>query len=141
MARSNTVMHTWTYGVKVAVAGGDHVVSVRDLPEVVTSGDDFEEALRLAADAIAVVVTGRMADEEPCQPPPRCARENTRSFCRHGSPPRRRCIKPGRTRVSAKPNWAGGSVVRRPRYVVFSTRVTGRSSTNLTKPPAPWARR
>lgn len=53
----------WTYGVKIEEIDGDHVVSVRDLPEVVTSGDTRDEALELAADAIAVVVAGRIEDE------------------------------------------------------------------------------
>ena len=53
----------WTYGVNIAEIDGDHVVSVRDLPEVVTSGDTREEAIELAADAIAVIVAGRIEDE------------------------------------------------------------------------------
>lgn len=51
------------YGVAIRREDGDHVVVVRDLPEVVTAGDSREEALRLAADAIAVAVAGRIEDE------------------------------------------------------------------------------
>lgn len=51
------------YAVAIAEEDGDFVVSVRDLPEVVTSGDSVEEALALAADAIEVAVVGRMEDE------------------------------------------------------------------------------
>ena len=56
-------MSDWTYGVAVHEEGGDHVVSVRELPEVVTSGDSLEEALLLAADAIEVAIAGRMEDD------------------------------------------------------------------------------
>ncbi len=59
----------WIYGIAISKEGEDHVVSVRDLPEVVTAGDTHEEALALAADAIAVVVAGRMKDEAELQPP------------------------------------------------------------------------
>lgn len=44
--------------------GDDYVVSVRDLPEVVTSGDDEAEALELAADAIEVLLAFRMKKTE-----------------------------------------------------------------------------
>ena len=54
----------WTYGVSIHEEDGDFVVSVRDLPEVVTSGSSIEEALELAADAIEVIVAGRMEDEQ-----------------------------------------------------------------------------
>lgn len=49
-----------SYGVAIRRDGDDFVVSVRDLPEVVTSGDTFDEALALAADAIEVVVAIRI---------------------------------------------------------------------------------
>ena len=49
---------TWTYGASITRERGDFVVSVRDLPEVVTSGSTQEEALELAADAIEVIVEG-----------------------------------------------------------------------------------
>ena len=45
-------MQTWVYGVSIERKGEDFVVSVRDLPEVVTSGYSLEEALALAADSI-----------------------------------------------------------------------------------------
>ncbi len=48
------------YGAVIRREGDDFVVSVRDLPEVVTSGDTFEEALELAADAVDVVVATRI---------------------------------------------------------------------------------
>lgn len=53
----------WIYGVNVTREGDDHVVSVRDLPEVVTSGGSLDEAIDLAADAIEVAVAGRIEDE------------------------------------------------------------------------------
>jgi antitoxin HicB len=59
----------WIYGVVIIKEGADHVVSVRDLPEVVTSGDAHQHALALAADAIAVIVAGRMKDETDLPPP------------------------------------------------------------------------
>lgn len=51
-----------TFGVAVTHEDDDFVVSVRDLPEVVTSGDSLDEALALAADAIEVAVAGRIED-------------------------------------------------------------------------------
>jgi len=62
---------TWTYGASITRDGGDFVVSVRDLPEVVTSGSTQEEALELAADAIEVIVEGRMEDNEALPLPSR----------------------------------------------------------------------
>lgn len=57
-------MQTWVYGVAIGRDGEDFVVAVRDLPEVVSSGFSLAEALELAADAIAVVVEGRMTDND-----------------------------------------------------------------------------
>lgn len=57
-------MQTWSYGVSIARDGADCVVSVRDLPEVVTSGSSLQEALDLATDAVEVIVEGRMDDGE-----------------------------------------------------------------------------
>lgn len=62
-------MDTWSFGVTVTLEGEDYVVSVRDLPEVTTSGSTLEEALALAADAIEVIVAGRMDDDEPLPAP------------------------------------------------------------------------
>lgn len=59
----------WVFGVSITPEAGDYVVSVRDLPEVVTSGSTLEEALTLAADAIEVIVAGRMDDDEPLPAP------------------------------------------------------------------------
>lgn len=53
-------MTNWTYPVSVQKDGNDFVVSVRDLEEVVTSGDTLEEALDLAADAIELVIAKRI---------------------------------------------------------------------------------
>ena len=61
----------WTYGVAIVTEGADHVVTVRDLPEVVTAGSSLEEALALAADAIEVAVAGRMEDDEALPRPSR----------------------------------------------------------------------
>ena len=57
-------MQTWTYGVAIEHVDSEYVVSVRDLPEVVTAGYTLQEALDLAADAIEVIVEGRMDDNE-----------------------------------------------------------------------------
>ena len=57
-------MQTWVFGASIEEHPGEFVVSVRDLPEVVTSGSSLQEALDLAADAIAVAVEGRMDDNE-----------------------------------------------------------------------------
>lgn len=52
-----------SYGVSIHEEDGDFVVQCRDLPEVVTSGNSFAEALDLAADAVEVVVLKRIEDE------------------------------------------------------------------------------
>lgn len=57
------------YAASVTRDGDDFVVSVRDLPEVVTAGDSLEEALVLAADAIEVVLSRRIEDGEPLPVP------------------------------------------------------------------------
>ena len=85
-------MQTWTYGVAIEHKDGDYVVSVCDLPEVVTAGDtptsiaaasldrpaaDPHAAPRLAGRATAatrLVVPDPSAVSQPSsQPPPlRC---------------------------------------------------------------------
>jgi len=59
------------FAVSILRAGDDHVVSVRDLPEVVTAGGTLEEALALAADAIEVAVVKRMERDEELPRPSR----------------------------------------------------------------------
>lgn len=59
----------WVYGVRIVRDGEDFVVSVRDLPEVVTAGDTREEAITLAADAIEVVVAVRIEKNMDLPPP------------------------------------------------------------------------
>jgi antitoxin HicB len=60
----------WIYGVKIEEdVAGDQVVTVRDLPEVQTSGDTRAEALALAADAIRVAVGSRMRHNEELDAP------------------------------------------------------------------------
>lgn len=62
------------YSVTIEIEGDDFVVTCRDLPEVVTSGASLDEALRFAADAVGVAVTGRIDDEmnlpSPTRPSP-----------------------------------------------------------------------
>jgi antitoxin HicB len=59
----------WTYGVRITQEGRDFVATVRDLPEVTTSGDNLEQALDLAADAIDVIVQMRMEDGDDLPAP------------------------------------------------------------------------
>jgi antitoxin HicB len=56
-------MSDWTYSARITKEDDDFVVSVRDLPEVVTSGASLNEALALAADAVEVAIAGRMDDD------------------------------------------------------------------------------
>jgi antitoxin HicB len=64
----------WIYGVQINEdEAGDHVVAVRDLPEVQTSGDTRVEALGLATDAIKVAVASRMRHGEELDAPGRVA--------------------------------------------------------------------
>jgi antitoxin HicB len=67
-------MKAWRYGTVIREEDGDFVVSVRDLPEVVTSGATLDEALELAADAIVVAVEGRMDDDMELPEPTRIRR-------------------------------------------------------------------
>ena len=62
-------MSEWIYGAAIHKHDGDFVVSVRDLPEVVTSGESLDEALELATDAIEVVVAARMERDLPISTP------------------------------------------------------------------------
>lgn len=64
-------MSMWNYGVAISEVNGDFVVSVRDLPEVVTSGETQKEALDLASDAIVVVVASRMERDKDLPEPSR----------------------------------------------------------------------
>lgn len=59
----------WTFPVSLRQERGDFIVGVRDLPEVVTSGDTREQALELAADAIEVAVSVRMERDESLPAP------------------------------------------------------------------------
>ncbi len=52
------------FGTALRREGDDTVVSVRDLPEVVTSGDSEAQALELAADAIEVSIGFRIEKGE-----------------------------------------------------------------------------
>lgn len=58
-------MSRWVFGTAIRMIDGDYVVSVRDLPEVVTSGDSDAQALALALDAIEVSIGFRMEKGEP----------------------------------------------------------------------------
>src|SRR5215208_681973 len=102
---------TWTYGASITRERGDFVVSVRDLPEVVTSGSTQEEALELAADAIEVIVEGRMEDNEALPLPSRVRR-------------------PAFRKASSR----AGSGATKPRCAAPSTRTTAPSSTSSRKP-------
>ena len=62
-------MNPLVFGAEIAEVDDDFVVSVRDLPEVVTSGSTLEEALALAGDAIEVAVVGRMEDDDDLPAP------------------------------------------------------------------------
>ena len=57
-------MSKWVFGTAIRVEDGDYVVSVRDLPEVVTSGDSEAQALALASDAIEVSIGFRIDQGE-----------------------------------------------------------------------------
>ncbi|MFT4098341.1 MAG: type II toxin-antitoxin system HicB family antitoxin [Rhodoblastus sp.] len=52
----------WEYATRIVEDDGDFVVTVRDLPEVQTSGDTREQAIELAADAIDVVLAHRIEE-------------------------------------------------------------------------------
>ena len=57
-------MSEWVFGTAIRLEDGDYVVTVRDLPEVLTSGDTEAEALALAVDAIEVSLAYRMKKAE-----------------------------------------------------------------------------
>lgn len=62
-------MDEWVFGAIVRREAGDYVVAVRDLPEVVTSGDNEAEALALTQEAIEVAIGCRMDRAEPLPQP------------------------------------------------------------------------
>jgi antitoxin HicB len=58
-------METLAYAVRFEPAKeGGYVVTCRDLPEVVTQGDDFQEALAQASDAMDEAFAARIDDGE-----------------------------------------------------------------------------
>jgi antitoxin HicB len=58
-------METLAYAVRLAPAKeGGYVVTCRDLPEVVTQGDDLDEALAQAGDAMDEAFAALIDDEE-----------------------------------------------------------------------------
>ena len=62
----------FTYPARLRRAGPDEiVVSFRDLPECLTSGDDEAEALAEAADALEEAIAGRIDDREGIPVPSR----------------------------------------------------------------------
>jgi len=65
-------MRSLAYATAVTRDGDDFVVSVRDLPQVVTAGDTEAQAWELAADAVEVVVAAMLEREldipEPSEP-------------------------------------------------------------------------
>lgn len=57
-------MRQFEYAVKLTPAKeGGYVVTCRDLPEVITQGDDLQEALEQAADAMAEAFAARIEGE------------------------------------------------------------------------------
>ena len=50
----------YQYGVEIRREADAFAIYVRDLPEVISAGETLDEALELAADAIAVAVAARM---------------------------------------------------------------------------------
>lgn len=64
----------FAYAARLTRTGPDEiVVSFRDLPECLTSGDTLDSALAEAEDALAEAVAGRINDDEPI-PAPSAAR-------------------------------------------------------------------
>ena len=60
----------FVYPARLQRAAPDEiVVSFRDLPECLTSGDDREEALAEARDALEEAIAGRIDDGDPIPPP------------------------------------------------------------------------
>ncbi len=57
-------MHQFEYAVKLTSAKeGGYVVTCRDLPEVITQGEDIHDALAEASDAMAEAFAMRIEDE------------------------------------------------------------------------------
>src|SRR5438105_9459261 len=58
-------METLAYAIRLEPAKeGGYVVTCRDLPEIVTQGDDFEEALAQTSDAMDEAFAARIDDGE-----------------------------------------------------------------------------
>lgn len=60
-------MSTWV--VEVTECDGEFAVGCPDLPEVITSGRTFAEAVAYAEDAIVVALGGRVKDGMPIPTP------------------------------------------------------------------------
>ena len=82
-------MNRFQFPVKLAVSeGGGYVVTCRDLPELITQGEDEPDALGQAADAMDEVFAAYMI-EGPDFPPPSKARRRERLV----SPPAETVVK------------------------------------------------
>ena len=127
----------FVYPAGIREQGRDFVVTVRDLPEVVTSGDTLEQALDLAADAIEVAVASRMERDLPLPVPSRSKRGEHPVSLPRGLRPRPRSTRPGSCQGCGRPISHGASVVTRSRFAGSSTLPMEPSSTSSTKPREP----
>lgn len=57
------------YPAKLAPEDGGYVVTFRDIPEAITQGDTREEAIAMAADALATAMEFYFEDRRPVPPP------------------------------------------------------------------------
>lgn len=74
----------YTYPVRLSEDrdDGGYVVTCRDIPEVITQGDTFNEALEYAADALDVALCGRI-DQGGDIPAPTARKAGEHLVCPH----------------------------------------------------------
>jgi predicted RNase H-like HicB family nuclease len=132
-------MSAWRYGTAIHEENGDFVVSIRDLPEVVTSGATLDEALELAADAIVVTVEGRMDDDMELPEPSRVRKGEHGISLPAQLAAKASVIPPGRRLVSARPSWLAVWSATKSKCAESSTPGTAPSWINSTKRRVPSA--
>lgn len=99
-------MHQFEYAVKLTPAKeGGYVVTCRDLPEVITQGEDVQDALNQASDAMAEAFAMRIEDELDFPVPSAPKRREYKVSSLRKWWQRRHYMSPCRKQVSANPNW------------------------------------
>ena len=103
---------------------GTFLVTCADFPELTTFGEDRDEALARALDALEEAIAARMDEREGIPVP---SRGNDRVAYQPCRQLRLFFIKRCEAKTSARPNWGDVSVGRSPRWTVSMASVKSRA--------------